>query len=158
MKIFLAALACAVVVTPVLAAEPVKEGRWQYTMQMDVPGMPKVEMPANVQLPPGMKLPQMGPKGMTVNYEHCITKDDLVPRNDKGQENCTITKKSQRGNTVDWAASCDTPHGKMKGEGTATYTADTMTSKTHLTGTDNRGQPIDITQNVSGRYLGACTP
>jgi hypothetical protein len=157
MKALVAALICGAVAAPLLAAEPIKEGRWQYTMQMEMPNMPKVEMPANVQLPPGMKLPQMGPKGMTMNYERCVTKDDLVPRNDKGRDNCTVTKKTQRGNSVDWAVSCDTPHGKMQGAGTATYSGDTMNSKMHLTGTDDRGQPIDVTQNVSGRYLGACT-
>lgn len=155
MKVLFAALACGMVATPLFAADTIKEGRWQYTMQMDMPGMPKVEMPANVQLPPGMKMPQMGPKGMTMNYERCVTKDDLVPRDDKGREHCTVTKQTRRGNTVEWAASCDTPDGKMQGEGTATYTGEAMKSTMHMTGTSH-GRPIDMTQNVTGRYLGPC--
>ena len=143
-----------------LAGEP-REGKWDYssTMKMDGgPQMPK-DMPAlppGVKLPPGMQMPQFGPKGMTMNFSRCVTKDDLVPKNDSGREKCTVTKMDRKGNTVTWAATCDTPQGKAEGEGTATYTETTMTSTmtTHIN--DKEMGKIAMTQDITGRYVGAC--
>ncbi|HSW13788.1 MAG TPA: DUF3617 family protein [Solimonas sp.] len=141
------------------AADGPKVGKWEYnsTMKMDGgPQMPQMQLPPGVQLPPGMQMPQMGPQGMSMKFTRCITKDDMVPKNDQGKEKCTVTKMDQKGNTVNWAVSCDTPQGKAQGEGTATYTGDSMTSVMTTTINDKDMGKIKMTQNMTGRYLGAC--
>lgn len=142
------------------AADGPKEGKWEYssTMKMDGgPQMPaEMQLPPGVKLPPGVQMPQFGPKGMTMNFSRCITKDDMVPKNDQGREKCTVTKMDQKGNTVNWAATCDTPQGKADGEGTATYSGDTMTAKMTTTINDKEMGKVKMTQDMTGRYVGAC--
>lgn len=150
-----AAGAAALLVAAQAPAAGVHEGRWQYTMTMDMPGMPAMPKVDPSKLPPGMKLPQMDGHGMTMSFEHCVKDSDLVPRQERDE--CKTTKMDRKGNTVTWAAVCDSPQGKMNAEGSATYDGDTMTSTTHMTGTDRRGRPIDVTQKIKGRYLGPCT-
>jgi len=138
-------------------ADQIREGRWAYTMTMNMPDMPELKNMPKIdpsQLPPGLKLPQFTAEGMQMSFEQCVTKEDLVPRN---QDDCKVTKMDRQGNTVKWAAVCNTPRGKMNSSGVATYTGDTMTSTAEISGTDERGKPINMTQKISGRYLGACT-
>lgn len=139
-------------------AEGIREGRWTYTMTMEMPNMPAMPKVDASKLPPGMALPQMGAGGMTMNFEQCVTRADLVPRNEQSGEHCKITRMDRRGNTVEWTSVCDSPHGKMNATGTATYSGGTMTSTTHVTGKDRSGAPIEMTQKIDGRYLGPCTP
>ncbi|MGH6644823.1 MAG: DUF3617 domain-containing protein [Solimonas sp.] len=138
------------------SAAGIHEGRWAYTMTMDMPGMPAMPKVDASKLPPGMNLPQRTANGISMNFEHCVTNADLVPKND-AQDRCKVTRMDRQGDTVNWASICDSPQGKMEATGTATYSGDTMTSTTHMTGTDARGKPIDMTQKISGRYVGACT-
>src|SRR3546814_19697465 len=69
---------------------------------------------------------------------------------------CSSDLMDHHGNRVDWSSSCDTPHGKMNATGTATYSGNTMTATTHMTGTSDDGKPNDMTQNITGKYVGAC--
>lgn len=146
--------------TAAFAAGEPKEGKWDYTSQMKMDGGPQmpagIQLPPGVKLPPGVQMPQFGPNGMTMNFSRCVTKDDLVPKNDQGKEKCTVTKMDRKGNTVNWAATCDTPQGKAQGEGTATYTSDTMTATMTTTINDKEMGKIKMTQNMTGRYAGAC--
>jgi hypothetical protein len=141
-----------------LAGEP-REGKWEYSMTMKMDGGPQmpenVQLPPGVKLPPGMQMPQFGAKGMTMKHSSCLKKDDLVPKSD-GPEKCTVTKMDRKGNTVNWSATCDTPQGKAQGEGTATYTETTMTSTMTTTINDKEMGKIKATQEMTGRYVGAC--
>ena len=143
--------------TTAMAAD-IKEGRWGYTMTMDMPDMPAMPKIDPSKLPPGMNLPQFGAQGMTMHFERCVTERDAVPSDNQGATQCTTTKMDRHGSTVDWESTCRTPHGTMHATGTATYSGETMHSTTHMTGTDSRGKPIDMTQTIDGRYLGACRP
>lgn len=153
------AMLLATALTAVAADKP-KEGLWRYTMKMDMgnmamPGMSQADL---AKIPPEIraKMPQFNGKQMSMNYTHCLTEQDMVPQQKDGREHCTVTKMDHHGNTVDWASSCDTPHGKMTATGTATYSGDTMTATTHMTGTGDDGKPINMTQNITGQYAGAC--
>lgn len=155
------ALILAAAIVPALAADKVREGKWEYMSEMKMPGMPEMpanmpKMPDGMQLPPGMTMPQFGPRGITSTFQRCITNEDLVPKDDKGKEQCTVTKMDRKGNTVNWAASCQTPQGPAKSEGTATYTGDAMEATMRVTG-NAEGRPFEMTQNMKGRYLGPCT-
>lgn len=140
------------------AAEGPKAGRWEYSMTMQMPGMPAMpKMPEGMQLPPGVTLPKMGPQGITTNFQQCVTEDQAIPRNEKGREDCTMTKQERKGNTFTWAATCNTPQGKADGEGTVTYQGDSMQGSMRIKGKDEQGRPFEMTQQMSGRYLGPCS-
>lgn len=140
-----------------VAAEP-REGKWEYTSTMKMDGgaaMPQQpQLPPGVKLPPGVQMPQFGPKGMTMKHSSCLTKDDLVPKDKNGE--CTVDKFDRKGNTVTWAATCNTPKGKAKGQGTATYTETTMTSSMTSNIDDQEMGKVKMTQEMTGRYVGPC--
>ena len=140
-------------------AGQIHEGRWTYSMTLDMPNMPAMPDMSKIdasKLPPGVKLPQRSANGgMQMSFDRCVTNADLVPQKD--QQQCKITKMDRQGDTVNWASVCDTPHGKMNATGTATYSGETMTATTKMTGTDAHGKPIDMTQKIEGHYAGACT-
>ncbi|HEY9547122.1 MAG TPA: DUF3617 family protein [Solimonas sp.] len=142
------------------AADKPREGLWRYTMKMDMGNIatPSISQADLARLPPEIraKIPQFNGKQMSMDYEHCLTEQDMVPQQQKAHEHCTVTKMDHHGNRVDWSSSCDTPHGKMNATGTATYSGNTMTATTHMTGTSDDGKPIDMTQNITGQYVGAC--
>ena len=132
-SIFFAILALALAVSALAAEHPQKPGQWEMTMQMDMPGMP-------VKLPP-------------FKHTMCITAEDLkdpqksVPSDPKSK--CTISDYKIDGNKVTWTMEC--PKQKMKGEGEATYTADSFTATTHLTMEDR-----EMTVKYSGKWKGEC--
>ena len=43
----------------------------------------------------------------------------------------------------------------MSGEGSATYSGDTMSAEMRAKGS-HRGRPIEMTQKTTGRYIGPC--
>ena len=146
--------------TLALAAEEIREGRWQYTSTMQVEGMPQMQnmpkMPEGMQLPPGVKMPSMGPKGMTSTFESCVTKDNPVPRDAERERQCKTTKMERHGNKVNWAATCDLRNGdtaESEGEGVYTNDSSQMTIKTRAT---HQGRPINSTMQITGKYLGPC--
>jgi hypothetical protein len=147
-----------IAVTAIASAEGLREGKWEYTVTMDMAGMPAMpQLPPGTQLPPGVKLPTMGPNGMTSTFQNCVTEDKPVPHNDKGGEHCTTTKMERHGATINYAMHCtDKSGGALDGEGSATYNGETMTSNMKMKGTSH-GHPVDMTQTTTGRYLGPCT-
>jgi len=144
--------AAAVVSAPAWA---VKEGQWEFTSTMKIPGMTMPQMPQGMQMPPGMKMPAMGPNGMTHTFQTCVTNDKPVPKNDSAHEDCKVTRMDRSGDTVTWSATCTTPQGTMQGDGSATYSGDTMQSSMTMNGTTEHG-PMTVQQTTTGRYLGAC--
>jgi len=115
------------------AAPNMREGEWEFTMKMEMPGMP-MAMPAQVM-------------------SRCITKKDLgnpVPGPQPGDSRCKMTDHRMQGNTATWKMACE---DGTTGSGTATYGDTTYTSTiTTLQG----GQPPAMTMHQNGRYLGAC--
>jgi hypothetical protein len=60
------------------------------------------------------------------------------------------------GNTIRWASTCKTPEATVHSEGTATYSGDRMEANFTTKTTRASGPPIEASQHVVGRYLGAC--
>lgn len=130
-----ALVALALVVAPAGAAEhPQKPGKWQVKMEMEIPGMP-------IKMPP-------------VNFEVCLTEEDLkdpqksVPNDPKSK--CNVGDYEVDGNTVSWTVDC--PKQNMKGKGEITYTDDSYTGAMNMT----VGEQTMKTK-YSGKWLGACT-
>ena len=119
---------------PLFAADTpqVKPGKWEWTMQMEIPGMP-------------MKMPP-------IKANHCIKAEDMksaVPLDPKQQKDCKISDPEISGNTIRWSMDC--PKQKMTGTGEITYAEDSMTGAMKM---KTNGQ--DMTVKYSGKYLGAC--
>ncbi|MFZ5776395.1 MAG: DUF3617 domain-containing protein [Thermodesulfobacteriota bacterium] len=138
------------------ADETLKEGKWEFTTEVQMPGMAKMpELPAGVKLPPGMSMSSKG-NTMRTTQVKCITKEDMVPADQgKGKNTCKTTKMERRGNTVNWSVVCEEEGTRMLGDGVATYTGDTMQSTMTMT-TTRAGQTTKQDVKSMGRYLGAC--
>lgn len=123
------------------AAPNMKEGLWEITMKMDMPGMPA-----------GMK-PQV--------VQQCFTKKDLEdPRKtapsggDPKDNRCQMTDYKVQGNTATWAMACK-GEDAMTGSGTATYSGTSYSGTNKMT-MKRSGQAQTMTMHYSGRHLGEC--
>ena len=130
-----AAVAAFAVVAPAGAAEnPQKPGKWKVSMQMEIPGMP-------IKMPP-------------VNFEVCLTEEDLkdptkaVPNDPKSD--CKVGDYKVDGKTVSWTVDC--PKQNMKGEGEITYTEDSYSGGMDMTVGEQQ-----MKTKYTGKWLGACT-
>ena len=82
-------------------AQNMKEGLWQITMTIEMPGMPM----------------QMPPK----TYTHCLTKKDMVPQKEEPDQECKMVKRHIKGDTVTWVMECKTSEGTAVFNGKVTY-------------------------------------
>jgi hypothetical protein len=130
-------------------ADTVKPGQWEFTSQMQMPGMP--QMPAGSSLPPNV---QMQAGGMKSTYRTCIDAEKAVPSDPRGQ--CKIDNVRRDGATISWTGTCATGQGAVRSEGVARYSGDTMDANltTHVPGAN--GQAMKTTQHITGHYVGAC--
>ena len=130
-------------------ADTVRPGQWEFTSQMQMPGMP--QMPPGSSLPPNVQA-QAG--GMKSTYRACIDSEKAVPSDPRGQ--CTIENVRRDGATVTWTGACATGQGTVRSEGVARYSGNTMeaTLTTHVPG--QGGQSMKTTQHITGHYLGPC--
>jgi len=110
---------------------PGKPGKWQFSMQMEIPGMP-------FKMPP-------------VKMEQCVSEQDAgtaIPR-DKNSKDCKFSEPKVDGNTVTWTMDC--PSQKMKGKGQMTFEEESMEGTMDI---EADGQAM--TMKYSGKRLGAC--
>src|ERR1051325_11788354 len=74
-----------------ILAETVRPGQWEFTSQLQMPGMP--QMPGGAQLPSGTTM-QPG-AGMKSTYRTCVDSDKTVPSVLRGQ--CKIENVERQG-------------------------------------------------------------
>ena len=121
-----------------LAQIPAREGQWEITVQMEMPGMP-------------MKLP-------ATKVTQCLTKEDLAdpgksaPKGPKDMNSdCQTSDYKVDGNKVTWTMECK---GKdaMTGSGEIVFAADSYDGwmKMKTAGTE-------MTMTYTGQRLGDCT-
>jgi hypothetical protein len=108
-----------------------KEGMWEVTVRMEVPGMPV----------------QMSPQ----TYTQCMTQKEVVPQPGEPNQNCKIVKQDIKGDTVSWRVECKTNQGTAVSDGSITYKGDTMEGIITMTQGD-----MKATQRLSGRWIGTC--
>lgn len=122
------------------AAPQMKEGLWEITATMDLPGMPKNVPPQKVQ--------------------QCITRKDLEnPQNmARGPETpgsrCETTDYRLQGNTATWKVSCKGENA-MTGTGSMTFTETSYNGTSRMTVTRG-GETMNLTMSYTGRYIGPC--
>ena len=115
----------------VVAGVNMKEGLWEITTQMEMPGMP-------MQLPPQVR-------------NKCITKKDMVPQKTEPDQDCKWLKKDIKGDTVTWKALCQTDEGPVEFNGKVTYKGETFDGVLIMKQSD-----MEITNKMSGRWIGKC--
>ena len=126
-------LAIVALCLPAMAASPVKAGKWQITIETEIPGMP-------VKMPP-MKFTNCITKEQAENPEASIPKD--------AKSSCKVGDYKLEGNTVSWTIDC--PKEQMKGKGSITYDGDSYAGTMEAT----MGE-MSMKQKYTGQYLGAC--
>ncbi len=115
------------------AGPDMKEGLWEITVKINMPGVP-------MQLPPQVQT-------------KCMTKDDLIPTRGpvKNCSGCKILETTIKGDTVFWIEECSAPDGTVRAEGKITYSGDTLKGKVKITQKD-----MTMWQDISGRWVGDC--
>lgn len=107
-----------------------KEGLWQITTTMEIPGMPH-------------KMP-----GTTITQ--CLTQKDITPPVNQ-DENCHIEDQKINGNTVSYKMVCNQDGETTSGTGTFSYDDDKMTGRMEV----NAGG-MNIITSYSGKWVGPC--
>jgi hypothetical protein len=135
--VVIATLVCAVVT---FAQSPVRPGRWEVTMQMQMPGAP-VQMPE-------MKTTQ------------CVTPEDAkdptrsLPNGPQGRggpkNDCKMEDYKTSGNTATWKMVCTSPQA-MTSTGEMTFTDDSYNGTMKIDAA--QGQ---MTMKMAGKRLGDC--
>ncbi len=146
-------LACLAAFAAVAADNPfeafkgkMKEGLYEYKMEMDMGAMPG--------MPPGMK-----PQNMT--FQHCVTAKDIEKgsvgkgRDGKMPENCEIKNFNMSGNTATYTMVCK---GKqdMSADNRITFANDGFKMDMKMA-MNHGGQVMNMNQKMEGKYLGPCT-
>jgi hypothetical protein len=117
---------------------PMRPGRWETTVQMEMPGMP-------------MKMPAQ-------KVTQCVTKEQLekpgggLPSGAKpGEKNpCTVSDHKVEGNRITWKMTC-TGDQPMTGTGDIVVDGDTYTGTMKMT--SDQGQ---MTMHYTAKRLGDC--
>ena len=151
MKMRLLALAC--LTSAVAVAGPfdqfkgkVKEGKYQYKMDMDMGQMPG--------MPPGMK-------NQSMTFEHCVTAEDIEKgrmgrggRDGKMPENCEVKNMNVSGNTASYTMECKGER-PMKADNKITFVSDGYKMDMNMQ-MQMQGQPMNMKQHMEAKYLGPC--
>jgi hypothetical protein len=131
MKTIFAVLALAVI-PAALAAEPnMQPGNYDYTVKMEIPGMP-------FAMPPQ-------------KFQHCITQDDVAKGKqyeNQGNQDCETKNLKQSAGKASFDIACK---DGTTGSAEYTFTGDGMSGKTLMT---KEGHPM--TMNMSAKRAGDC--
>ena len=161
------------------AADPtplnLKTGEWEYSVTMQMPGMPQPSAGQVPQIPPEQlaKLPpdqrakveaalkQAGnmAAGKPMVSKNCVKKEDLTNFNPGGMsKSCKITVTSSSATRFEAKVDCDGPDNKSTGTIVAeALSPESMKFNVVSKGT-NSGQPVNMTVNGTGKWLSAaCT-
>ena len=135
-----AVLATAFVSAAAQGATPnMKEGLWEITTKMEMPGMPAGMPPQTIK--------------------QCITKKDLdnpqrmAPTGQK-DDRCQSSDYKLQGNTASWTWTCK-GDDEMRGSGTMTFSGNSYTGTTKIS-MKQGGQMHNMTMQYTGRHLGEC--
>lgn len=116
---------------PGFAGDAMQPGKYEYTVRMEMPGMP-------FPLPPQ-------------TFQNCVTQADIDQGrqyNDRQNKDCEVKNLKQSAGKATFDVACkDGTTGKAE----YTYGGDQMTGKTVLT-----SQGRTMTMNMASRRLGAC--
>jgi uncharacterized protein DUF3617 len=131
-------------------AEDLQSGKWEFDVRIDTT---KMHLSPGVRLPPGVQLP--GRPGRGASHTACITPERMVP-GPALLNQCAFDWITHSGGTVKWSVTCNSSDGQVRDSGIATYSGNKMEGTMYIRSIGGHGPPFDITQRISGRYLGPC--
>lgn len=120
------------------AGADMKEGLWEISINMEMPGVP-------FAMPP-------------IKQNHCYTKKELedgknaVPKSD---EQCKVTDYKLSGNKASWAVQCKGENA-MSGTGEIIFKGDSYDATVKMKGKGDSGEKMEMTQRIKGRRIGDC--
>jgi hypothetical protein len=131
-KAIVASLCILVVPAMSHAADSIRDGLWEISSQVEMPGMP-------------MKIPP------TV-MKHCYGKDEVKDQKKviARDKNCSITDMKTSGNKVSWTMKC-TGKNAVTMTGETVFGSDSYTSVMHM-----KTEGHNMTTKVKGKRLGDC--
>ena len=134
----------------------IKPGQWQFTSELLAPvpaSGTQSSAPASklAAAQPQAKAPAAG--GAKSVYMACITSDKAVPAGIDPR--CKLDGTQRQGSRISWSMSCANTH--VRSDGVAQYHGDTMdgTMISHVPNAS--GAAMDLTQHITGNYVGPCT-
>jgi hypothetical protein len=144
------------------AADQLKPGQWDMTVNMQMKNMPKMSAEDMAKMKEmGVQMPMGG--GGPMHVQQCITPEQASlkqPVNSShGNDGCTVKNYKHSGNKASGEMVCN---GDIKATGKfdMTLNGDTSyTSNLSFKGVSKEGQPIDQTTEISGKWVKAkCDP
>ncbi len=139
------AISCVVLVVlvgaTVVAQSPIRPGRWEVVMQMDMPNMP-VKMPE-------MKTTQCVTPEQAKDPASALPSGPQAGRG--GKSDCKVSDYKVSGQTVTWKMACTMPQ-PITSTGEMTFTDDSYAGTMKM----NTAQG-DMNMKVAGTRLGDCT-
>ncbi|MGD0843695.1 MAG: DUF3617 family protein [Geobacteraceae bacterium] len=114
------------------ASVNMKEGQWEITTTVDMPGMPAAAM-----------------KPHTVTS--CLSKKDYVPKANPEQGDCKLVDQKIDGNTVSWGVACKDSSGK----GSITYAGDSFSGLMETTMKQGEKE-MTVKMKMDGKRIGDC--
>jgi hypothetical protein len=127
-SIRIAALACALAVSVVIAQSPMRPGNWETTVQMEMPGM---SMPA-------------------MKSTKCVTAaqiEDPVQSLPSAAPGCTMSNYKAEGSKLTWTMACK----DMAGTAEIAFKGDVYEGQMNVT------SPHAMVMKMSGKRIGDCT-
>ena len=135
-------------------AGTIKPGEWQFSAQLQTQA---------AALPPARPQSTAEPMptgALKSTYRSCIAADKAVPA--AFGPGCTLDGVQRDGARLTWSMTCTNRQSAVRSDGTAQYRGDTMegTMVSHLpvspAAAGGKAKATDLTQHISGRYLGPC--
>lgn len=115
-----------------------KEGLWEITTKMDIPG-------ENIP-------------SMSYTYTLCLTKKNMIPYEDMQDKdengfkpNCKLIEYKIKGNTILWKIKCKDKKGVSITTGKTTYTGDTFEGIVKV-----KTASREMTMYQKGKWIGSC--
>lgn len=116
-----------------LAQPNVREGMYDIETTTEMPGM-------------GFTMP-------AVPFSQCITKEDLVPRQQTAQQDCELLESEIEGDTVTWKMRCQSEGGPITSSGRMIYHGDSFEGTVE---TISEQIPGGMRQIMKGSRNGPC--
>lgn len=119
------------------AAPNMKDGMWEITTKVEMPGMP-------MAIPP-------------TKHTQCLTSKEAIPQQpEKGNQECKMTSIKMDGDSVSWAMQCRTKEAALDGTGKVTYKGDSMNGVMTMNIKESKQGTMQMTYRMSGKHVGAC--
>ena len=114
-----------------------KEGQWDTTIKIDMPGLP-------IAMPP-------------FTTSSCITKKDLVPKTQQPGQDCKVKSQKIVGDTVEWAVQCKDEGGMvMDGSGKVTYKGESFGGNMTMSMSGGGHPGMQMSYVMTGKRTGDC--